>query len=115
VQLGRVLAGRLERTLHPRDGERILEFGRVLRMNAGAMLEREALDVGGRALAHSATKIEVVAHEDALGSGKAVRGVDDLSDLLVGPRSAPVDLVVFFPEPPLELQTDLAGAVMPDT
>ncbi len=82
-------------------------------MNAGAMLEREALDFGGRALAHRAAEIEVVADEDALGRGKAVRRIDDLSDLLIGPRTAPIDLVVLFPEPPLELQTDLAGAVIP--
>jgi hypothetical protein len=49
------------------------------------MLERETLDFGGRALAHGATEIEVVADEDALGRGKAVRRVDDLSDLLIRP------------------------------
>src|SRR4029450_3742370 len=81
-------------------------------MNAGAMLEREPLDFRRRPRAHRAAEIEVVADENAFGSGKSVRGVDDLSDLLVGPRSAPIDLVVLFPKPSLELQSDLAGAVI---
>src|SRR5687768_9490827 len=97
----------------PRDRKSRLEFLRILRMNAGAVLEGQALNLRRRPLAHRRAKIEVVTNDDALGGREAVRRVDNLPDFLIGPRSAAVNLVVLFPESSLELQTDFAGAVVP--
>src|SRR5687768_7507567 len=94
----------------PRDRKSGLEFLRVLRMNACAVLESQALNFRRRPLAHRPAKVQVVADNHAFGRREAVRRVDNLPDFLIGPRSAAVDLVVLFPEPSLELQTDLARA-----
>ena len=67
-------------------------------MNAGALLERKPLTLGRGALAHGSLEVQVVAHEHAFTSLEVVRWIDDLSDLLIGPRPAAIDLVVFFPE-----------------
>lgn len=86
----------------------MLEIGCVLWMHAAAVLEREPLDLCRRPFAHGAPEIEVVPDEDPLGRRQAVRGIDDLSNLLLGPRSAAIDLVVQLPEPPPELETKLS-------
>src|SRR5262245_10530086 len=94
----------------PGDRERRVEFVRVLRMNAGALLERQTLSLGRSALAHGSCEIQVITDEHSFALFEAVRWIDDLSDFLVRPRPAAVDLIVLFPEAAFELQPDLAGA-----
>src|SRR5688572_8039344 len=101
------------RHARPRDGERRLEFGRVLRVNPGTLFQRQTLAFSGRAFAHGSGEIQAVAHENPLAPAEAVRGIDDLADFLVGPRPAAVNLVVFFPEAAPELQSELGRAVVP--
>src|SRR4029450_2503599 len=93
------------------DRERGLELRGVLRMDPGALLERHAQAFGRRALAHRSVEVHVVTHEYAFTASRTVRRIDYLSDLLVGPR--PAYLVILLPEPTPELQTDLAGSVVP--
>src|SRR5262245_12394286 len=81
-------------------------------MNAGALFEGEALTFGRRTLAHGSREIQVIAHEHAFTSSETVRWIDDLSDLLIRPRAAAIDVVVFFPEATLELQSDFPRAVV---
>src|SRR5687767_14733967 len=75
----------------PRDGERRLELRCVLRVNARAVLERQALAFGGWTLAHLPVEVEEVADEHAFRSLEAVRRIKDLPDLLIRPGSAAVD------------------------
>ena len=80
-------------------------------MDAGALLERQCLPLGGSLVADrpAGLALQVVTDQHALGAEVARRRIDDLTDLHVGLRGAAEDLVVLLPEPPLELQTHLAG------
>src|SRR5687768_2181497 len=63
----------------PRDGERGFELGRILRMNAAACLERDALTLRRRPLAHLPVEVEEESDQHAFRRLEAVRRIKDLA------------------------------------
>src|SRR3982074_3241013 len=94
----------------PRNGDAVLEFRRVLRMNAGAEFDRPADPLGRRHRGEfvgvgTVEKICAEKHTFACAIEAAI-WIGDLPNRQGGVADAAVDRLVLFPEAALELQAD---------
>ena len=105
-------ASHRERRAVPGDGDAVVEFLRVLRMNLAAVFHglRHSLlrRHGGELRGVESPEIPAEQHALAVAEIAAVR-VADIADRQIGVGDAAVDLLVLFPEAALELQSDLDG------